>query len=99
MRNILIILDNEYKPDPRVKKHIDCLLNDLNFEVHLICTESNQKENDDNHPNLHIYRMMNQRQLFQYYKYHFEKELEFIEDIIRENNSRILAKLPTCKIG
>ena len=86
MRNILIILDNEYKPDPRVKKHIDCLLNDLNFEVHLICTKSNQNKNDDNHPNLNIYRMMNQRQLFQYYKYNFEKELEFIEGIIRENN-------------
>lgn len=86
MRSILIILDNEYKPDPRVSKHIDCLINDLNFEVHLICTESNQKENDDKHPNLKIYRVMNQRHLYQYYKHRFDKELEFFEGIIRKNN-------------
>ena len=86
MRSIVVILDNEYKPDPRVKKHIDCLLNDLNFKVHLICTESKEKEKDDNHPNLKIYRMMNQLHLFQFYKHRFEKELDFIEKIIRNNN-------------
>ena len=97
MKNILIILDNEYNPDPRVQKHINCLLYDLEYEVHLVCTKSNKTIEDQNHSKLFIYRILDQEKLFQYYKNRFEKEIQSVANIIFKNKIKnILANDHVC---
>lgn len=90
MKSFLIILDNEYKPDPRVNKHVDCLLNDLLLDVHLVCTKTDKKIKDKYHPKLHIHRILDQMKIHQYYKHNFSKELMAIEEIIKSNQIKSL---------
>ena len=97
MKSFLIILDNEYKPDPRVSKHIDCLVNDFLFNVHLVCTKSDKKIEDKYHPQLHIHRILDQSRIHQYYKHDFSKELMAIEKIVKNNQiNSILANDHIC---
>lgn len=97
MKSFLVLLDNEYKPDPRVKKHLDCLLYDMIYEVHLICTKSDKNINDESHPNLHIHRILDHGKIHQYYKNSFVKELDAIEKIIKDNEIKnILANDHIC---
>lgn len=97
MKTILIILDNEYNPDPRVQKHVNCLLNDLECEVHLVCTKTNKIIEDQNHDRLSIYRILDQEKLFQYYKNRFEEEIERVANIISKNKIKhILANDHAC---
>lgn len=75
-RNVIMLLDNKYNPDPRVQKSISCIL-EAGFSVSLFCVK------DSNHPNFEdfelfkVYRIFDEN-LNQYYKINLDSQIDFI---------------------
>ena len=85
----MVLLDNPYQPDPRVKRHLDALI-EIGFKIHLICTKTLKKEKEFTNASLTIYRILTQDKIFQYYKNNFDKELEKIKEILLTNCIQII---------
>ena len=88
---ILLLLDNAYKPDPRVEKEINTLTEELNLHVLLVCTRfSNKNEILNVNPRFTIYRILNQNRINKFYKYSLKEEVNSILDIIKKNNINVI---------
>ena len=91
IENILFILDNPYLPDPRVKKQIKTLINDLNLNVILVCTKSSKINFETIYDSkLIIYRVLDQDIIYKYYKNSLESEIQKISEIILKYEIKIL---------
>ena len=89
--NVLIILDNSYKPDPRVKKEIDVILENFDSNVFLVCTKTHEKEDFEKiNSSFKIYRILDENKIYKFYKYSLKYSINSILDIIKENNIKVV---------
>lgn len=91
INNVLIILDNSYKPDPRVKKEIDVILENFNSRVFLVCTKNHKKEEVKTiNPRFKIFRILDENKIYKFYKFSLENSINSILDIIKENDIKLV---------
>lgn len=89
MKQVLMILDNDFQNDPRVQKHIDAL-NEINIKIHLLCTENTSLPIITTSENLIIYRIINETELLKFYYYNQKNTIKKAVDIISKNDINLI---------
>ena len=91
MNNILVILNNPYNHDPRVKRQIDSLCKELKFHVHLVCVQNEINiDSIKKHDNLTIYRVLRHDNIFKCYLKSNDREINNIKNIVNKYNIKIV---------